>query len=830
MNSVWSRLRFVLRFFRRELVSGELNLLALAIVVAVAAVTSVAFFADRVERGLRQEATRLLAADLVLSSDKPLRERYGADISKAGFDIADTISFPSMVFSRESAQLSAIKVVSTGYPLRGNVEILQNGKVVSGRLTPQEGTVWLDERLLARLNVKVGDVVRIGNAEFRIAAQLIREPDGAVDVYNFVPRVMFHHSDLARTALVQEGSRLRYRLLIAGESRRLERLQKTLETQLQRGDKIERVEDARPEVRVALERAQRFLGLTALLAVALAAVAMALACRRYLARHYAPVATLRCLGATQNEILFLFSGQFIVLTLVAGGVGCVVAWLTQEILLLPFASLLGTQLPPAGWMPWVSGLSTGMLLLLGFAIPPLLQLRQAPTLRVLREDIQPQRAGILAYAAGATALFALMLWQAGDVKVASLVAGGFLAFIAVSAALAWVMLGIARRLTRHGSAMSWHYGIAQATRRPSLTLLQIVALSSGIMALLVLMVVRGDLLEAWQRNLPPDAPNHFVINIQQKQLDPVADAFVNQGLPVPDFAPMIRGRLLAINGKPVRPQEYRDERTQRLAEREFNLSWNDTLPKGNRLVAGTWWEPGASAQFSMERDIAERLGIKLGDELKYEIAGTEYQAPVTSIREVDWDSFRVNFFAIASPALLQDRPASYITSFHLPEDREDAVTALVQAFPNLTIIDVSAILAEVRSMVDKLVLAIQFVFGFSLLAGVLVLWAAIHTTRDERAFDAAVLRTLGASRQQLIKMHRSELIALGVAAGGLAAFGASALSIGVATWLLDLPVSFNPMLFPLGIAIGVFATWAAGMPAVRHIAKVSPLAALRQFS
>ncbi|MBI3145854.1 MAG: oxidoreductase [Pseudogulbenkiania sp.] len=823
----WGRCLLALRFTRRELAAGELTILGLALMIAVAAMSSVAFFSDRVERALTEHASQLLAADLVLNSHEPAAPAIRAEARRRGLKLAENVSFPSMVFANEQAVLATYKAVTDNYPLRGEVSVRgAEGGVRNGTLHPAAGTAWADARLISRLKLKLGDTLEVGNARLTLAGEILREPDGTLDIYNFVPRLMFNRADLAATGLVQQGSRLRWRLMLAGDSEAIGQFRDWLQPRLKSGMRLESVEEARPEIRTALERARRFLGLSAMLTVALAAAAVGMAVRRYLARHWQPVAVLRCLGLSANEVWGLFAGLFLLLALLAGGLGTLAGYALQSGLMQLARQWVGGLLPEPGQLPWLTGPLSALVLLLGLALPPLLTLRQVPPLAVLRDELRPSPPGRLAPLAAVAALLALTAWQVGDLTLAGWLLGGLSGFLAGVGLVAFAAVWLMRRLPT-GARVGWRFGIANMARRPWLAVIQIVALSVGLMALLTLTVVRGDLIAAWQQSVPADAPNKFAINIQPAQLEPFKGAFVGSALPAPELAPMVRARLTSINGQPVRPSSYDSERAQRLAEREFNLSWRDALPTGNRVSAGQWWGGRAQPQFSVEQGLAETLGIRLGDTLTFTIGGTFYTAKVTSLRKVSWDSFRVNFFVVAPPNWFADQPASYITSFRLAAADENFINQLVAQFPNVTVIDVSAILAEVRGVVDQLSRAIETMFVLALAAGVLVLWAALASTRDERLFDVGLMRALGASRRQVRSVVLAELMWLGALTGLMAALGAMAIGAIAAVKLFNLPLAINPLLLPLGVISGMLVVGLAGWPLVRHVTQSAPAAVLR---
>ncbi|WP_269532733.1 ABC transporter permease [Chitinimonas sp. BJYL2] len=813
------------RWLKRDLTAGELTVMAVALVVAIAAMSSVGFFTDRVGQALQREADQLLAADLVLNADLPIPAEFIAEADRRGLQRGATATFPSMAQTPDGAQLSTLKAVSSTYPLRGDVRLLRDGKEVKVAGGPPRGSLWADQRLFDALALKPGDKVQLGNKVFLLADVLAREPDGAMDLYNFIPRALLSDADLAETGLIQPGSRIRYRMLIAGEADEVTAMRDWLKPRLQRGQRLEDVREARPEINTSLNRAERFLRLSALISVFMAAAAIALAARRYVDRHLDGVALLRTLGLTQRDIVGLFLRQYVLLALISVAVGLAAGWLTQFALAHVLAGMFETALPPAGPLPALAGAAVGITLLFGFCLPPLLRLRGVSPLRVLRRDATPPGNAWLAFGLGAVTLGGLIAWQAGDSKLAGLTLGGLAGTVAVATLAAWLLVWITPRLPLPASA-GWRFGLANVARRRGLSVAQIVALSLGLMALMLLTVVRGDLLASWERSLPADAPNRFMINVQPEQRAPIAARFVGAGLKAPEFAPMIRARLKAIAGKPVQVEGYQDERAKRLAEREFNLSSGITLREDNRIVAGTPLkedEPG----WTVEEGLAKSLGIKVGDTLSFDIAGSEFTAPVRSLRKVDWDSFRVNFFVVGSQALLKDQPASYVSSFYLPASQNAFANKLSREFTNLTVIDVSVILREVKSVLDRVLAAVEVVFAFSLAAGIAVLYAATLSTHDERKREAAILRTLGASRKVVGQAVSAELLLVGGLAGLLAAGAALVIGAGAAVLLFSLNAGVSWWLLPVGMVAGALAARLAAAPLLHRVLRTPPLRALR---
>lgn len=843
---------FALRMLRRDARAGELRLLLAALVVAITALTAVGFFADRVRQSLEREANQLLGADLLLIADHAWSEKISDDARHRGLTVVETRTFPSMVTLGQGgalrAQLAEIKAVASGYPLRGSLRISAglNEKDSPTNGIPSPGTIWVDERLASALSAKVGDVISVGQQALRVGAMLTLEPDRGVNFFSVAPRLLMNIADLEATGLIQPGSRVSYRLLLAGEIASVNAFRAEVDKSLERGERIEDAQNARPEIRTALERAQKFLGLSALLTVVLAAVAIALAARRYMQRHLDPCAVMRCLGATQGFLLRAYLTQFALLGLLASLVGCLLGYLAHFALHAWLAQILATPLPQPGLLPALQGSAVGMLLLFGFALPPLLQLKSVSTLRVLRREFSsgalPPLRLMGSYALGLAALAGLMFWVADDVRLGAYVVACFTAAMLLFALLARTAIRLAALLrggTRSrtaragkggvmGGGVGWRYGLASLERRSGASVVQIVALALGFMALLLLTVTRNDLLEAWRQAIPPEAPNRFVVNIQPAQLADVREAFSKAGLSA-DFAPMVRGRLARVNGVEVSPASYEDDRAKRLIDREFNLSYRQDLPEGNTVTAGRWFSATDSGRgmASVEDGLAVTLGLKVGDQLEFVIGGEKVEMQVLGLRKLNWDSMRVNFFVLTPPAVLEPYQASWITSFYLAPAKADFVNQLIREFPNLTVVDVAAIVRQLQAIMDQVAQAVQFVFLFTLLAGIIVLYAALASAAEERRYELAVMRALGARREQL----RRALLAEFAAVGGLAGLIAALSSIGVAQFLarkvFHFAVAIDFALPVYAVLGGAAVVTAAGWFAASRMLAVPPLEALR---
>lgn len=818
------------RALLRDARSGELRLLVVALVVAVAAVSSVGFLTSRVVHGLERNSAQMLGGDLALQTSDPMPAAFIGAATRRGLSTASTVQFPSMLSTADDSQLVSLKAVGSGYPLRGTLELADAPGAVGlpAHGVPQPGTIWVDAQVLALLGLHLGDTVQVGDAHMKVVRIIAFEPDRGARFVNFAPRVMMNLADLPATGLVGPGSRVRYTLLVAGSSQGVDSYESWLTPQLHAGQELRTLGSARPEIESSLTRARQFLVLAALLAVMVAAVAVALAARRFVLRHRDGVAVMRCVGATRLQLAAMLWVEFSLLALAAAVIGTLIGYGMQFVWAGAVAAWFGTVLPPAGWTPAWQGLATGVLLLLGFALPALIALRDVPPSQVLRREYSvPRRRRWPAHVAGAAAFYGLAWWISGDAALSMVMCVGFLAALGVFVALAWFMIRLvagARR--RVGGRPVLKFALDGLARRRALTITQISALSVGLMVLLLLTLVRTDLLAGWRDTLPSAAPNTFVINIQPDQREAVSRQLAQAGLGARALSPMIRGRLVAINHKHVNASDYGDDRARRLVEREFNLSYANSLAASNTLVAGRWID-SANNEVSLEQGLADTLGIKLGDDVTFVIAGQPVDVKVTSLREVKWDSFDVNFFALLSPHVLRNAPTTYITSFYLAPSQTAVRQRLVHDFPNVTVVDVGAILAQLQGILDQAVRALQLLFLFAVAASLIVLGVAFLSTRDERTHEAAILRVLGASSVLLSNSLRLEMVLIGVLSGILAAGGAIAVAMALAIRVFDFPFSPPWWPWPVGIALGVAAACAGGGLALKGVLKAPPLVSLR---
>lgn len=826
-----------LRMTWRDWRAGELRFLLIAIMIAVGALSSVGFFVDRVSNGLQRNASQLLGGDLVLSSDKPVDGNL-RELTK-NVHQAETATFVSMVMNTGSAKqqaqskLVSVKAVSAEYPLRGQLT-LDTGVV--HQTIPAPGTIWVDQAVLTALKIKLGQQLKLGDALFTVSRIIKNEPDRGSSYINFAPRVMLALSDLAATDLVQPGSRVTYKLLLAGLPETINATQALIESQIEqqqlKGIHLDSLASGRPEMNSTLEKAKQFLALVSLLSAILAALAIALAARRFMLRHMNACAMLRCLGLTQTQVTVMYLIGFLVLGVIASILGVALGYLGHLALLIWLKSFISTALPMPSAVPALQGIAIGLLLLIGFAIPPILQLRNVPhNLMVRNETGTPKAHTIFAYLVGTVVFSVLLFWQTGNLKLAALMLLGFLSGFVLFSFCAWLFLRGMRFMRGWFRFPAWNFAINSLQRRSMTSVVQVVSLSLGLMALLLLTVIRSDLLLAWRQSTPDNAPNQFIVNILGEDKDSIAALLQQHQISSPTFYPMIRGRLISVNDVPITAKDFEAENAKRLLEREFNLSTMEQMQSHNQIIAGQWFEnksPNRTPEASIEEGIAKTFRLKLGDKLYFDVGGQRIDVTVSSIRKLDWGSMQVNFFVIIDPRTAADLPHTWITAFHLPDNQQSLINELSGQFPNLTIIDTGVVLHQVQEMLNQVVDATEFLFLFTLASGLLVLYAALQSSQQQRLREAGILRALGASRKQLGNAQWIEYGLLGGLAGILAASGAAIVGWVLAKQVFDFAFQPSPLFWVFGLLAGAFCAFVGGWIGLQHILNQPPLLSLRE--
>lgn len=832
MSGRVDRLRLAGRLLLRDWRAGELRVLLSALVIAVTATTAIGFFTDRLQRAMVHQSAELLGGDLRVRGPRPADDAWLERARALGLAHEQVLEFPSVVVAGEQFQLASIQAVREGFPLRGDVRTADEPygpeRVADG--IPRPGEAWVEPRLLPLLDMAVGGTLELGNRSLRVTRVLTFEPGAGGNFASLAPRVLVNRADVEPAGVLRPGSRVRYYDYFAGPEAGLERYKAWLEPRLGPSQRLLDVHEGRPRVGAALDRAEQYLGLASLVAVLLAGVAIAMGARRYSERHFDMSAVLRCLGAGQNALLALFLPQFLMLGLVGGAVGVALGYGVQVGLFQLLRGLLPAELPAPGWMPVAVGLATGLIVLAGFALPAVMRLRRVPALRVLRRELTPMPlSGWLVYGAAVAAMGLLMWGYTGSARLTAAVLFGTGAALAVLGLGAWGLLRASRALHR-GVGVAWRYGLNNLWRRPMLSVSQVLGFGLTLMAMALIALVRSDLLATWQTQLPEDAPNHFVINILPERLDAFRGLLDERSIETTGLYPIVRGRLAGINGVAPEEREREGEADTRTIRRELNLTWATELPEDNAVTAGRWLRPQDEGRrvVSVEEGVAERLGIGLGDELTFTFGGGEVTVEVVGLRSVQWDSFRPNFFMIFPPGVLERFPATYMTSFHLPAQRKGEIAGMLKAFPAVTVIDVDRVMEQVRRILQQVTLAVEYVLVFVLLAGFAVLYAALQASLDERLYEGALLRTLGASRRQLRSGHLAEYALLGALAGLLAAAGTELVAFIAYTEVFHLEYAVKWPLWLLLPAIGAALIGAAGYWGTRRVVDKSPLVVLNE--
>jgi putative ABC transport system permease protein len=872
MQSMWS---LGWRTLWRDVRSGELRLLVLAVTLAVAALTAVGFFADRLQAGLQRDARQLLGGDAVIASDRPAPAFFAEQARTLGLKMVNTQGFPTMARTTQeqggNSKLVALKSVEPGYPLRGTLRIKDALGVPErpARGIPAPGSVWVDAQLLDALGIGVGDSLLLGERSLQVQAIIVIEPDRGAGFMNFSPRVMLNSQDLASTALVQPASRVNYRLAVAGEDAQIKRFvdvatqrikaghaappehvanavtpagDKEKNTEVPsseagksapdaeplRGVRIESTQTGRPEMGQTLGRAEKFLSLVALLAALLSAVAVALAARSFAAKHLDDCAMLRVLGLSQRTIAGAYAWEFALVGLFASALGVCIGFGVHYLFVLLLAGLVDAQLPQPGLAPAALGMGMGLTLLFAFGLPPVLQLAQVPPLRVIRRDVgnlRPASLGVLAL--GVAGFAALLLVVSSDLKLGLIAVAGFAGAVLLFAVLSWLAIKLLRASVNESSApRALVLATRQIAARPAFTVVQVSALAVGLLALVLLVLLRTDLIASWRKATPPDAPNRFVINVSPEQSDAFVQSLREAGVKKFDWFPMIRGRLVAINGTSVSSETYTEDFAKRLVDREFNISYSAKQPDNNLIIDGQW-TPEEAGAISMEEGIATTLGLQVGDTLRFDMAGVTVDSKITSLRKVDWGSMRANFYALYPVSVLEGVPATFMGSFKAPL-QAGFDNALVRRFPNVTNVDMSATINQVQRILDQVIRAVEFLFGFTLAAGLVVLFAAVSATREERAREYAIMRAVGAQNSLLRQVQRLELAGVGLLAGFLASLVASALGWALARYVFEFSWTVSLWVPVLGALAGAALALMAGWWGLRDVLRRPVVETLRK--
>jgi putative ABC transport system permease protein len=809
---------------------GDLRVLLMALVLSIAAITAVNAFSQRVLGHLTSQGSMLLGGDLVINSDHALNPTYASDAQALGLKVTQTAEFPSMLIARDLNHLAEIKALGPDFPLRGDfdVQFSKNATVETVTVGPKSGEVWLEPRLINLLNIKVGDEVELGAKTFKVTGVLMKEASRGGDMFNFAPRVMMTLGDLPATQLVQFGSRIKYQLIVAGDHLNVDRFSALVKPKLKVGERLEDVKTARPEIKSALDKAEIFLGLSAMVSVILAIVAMLLSSGPFVSRNLDTFAMLRCFGGSNQFVQQILIWQTLIVAILGGVLGALLGYLLQKGLVALAGGLLVERLAPLSFEPFLFGFIVSVLVMIALMWPHLQAIKGLSIVSILRRDVEINlKQDALNYVPMVLLVLALIFVYAKTIKLALLMSLGLVVTSVVVAVLAYVVVHLLFKVRfKQESQLSFalQLGLSNLKRHLRLSLAQMIAFSLALMVIILLTIVRTDLMQSWRDSLPANAPNRFVINLQQNQIEAFKQSFTQNQLATPEIFPMVRGRLVAINQKQITSESYEDERAKRLVAREFNLSMAEKMQEDNRLIEGQWWSAQDAGQpiVSIEQDIATSLNIHVGDMLTYDIAGTLLKLKVASIRKVEWDTMRANFFAVTPPKVLDPFLASYMTAFYLPQSKAPFIDILIKRFSNLTVIDVAGIMEQVRAIMQKMTMAVGYVFLFSVLSGLAILYAALVATKSSRVYEATLLRALGATRQQVGMAMIAEFFCIAAVAIVVSLVLANILAFSMSHYLLDIHFHFNFSIALLAFVITILLIPLAAWLVVRQYLNQPP--------
>ncbi|TNF95877.1 MAG: FtsX-like permease family protein [Gammaproteobacteria bacterium] len=828
------RLRHILRLLYREISQVELRLMFAAVLLTVTAMATIGLFTDRVARTLTMQSNELLGADLIITSSRSIPGEWIDQAKQYGLKTAMTREFPSVVVSGNKTTLVEVKAVSSAYPLRGQLEIRRlkaaESSIFQG--SPQSAHIWVDRRLLNVLELQPGADLQLGRQDFKISAVIEHEPDRGGNFFALAPRVMMGDSDLQATGLIGPGSRIKFRLLLAGSSETLERYRSWLKPRLGDHYRILSVRETRPEVKQSLERAEHFLSLSVIVALVLAGLAMWVASRSWLQKRLMHAAILRSIGLTRAQVLLLYFGQLLILVGTASVIAVALAWGLQSLLAIALNEYTRTPLVEPRTFAALVACLAGLLLVIAFTLPAYLRLAAASPMLVLRGQQSRFEASSPSIIIGVLVLAVILFWQIGDFTLLTYIGAGLAVSMLLLVLLSGLLVHIARHMVRLKLPTGIRLGLKAIISHRRETILMMSTYGLSFMFIVLLTLVRGDLIDQWRAQLPTDTPNFFLINVQPNELVNVDQWLQKKGMRHIQFYPMVKGRLISINDRKVEESDYEGGRAKRLLQREFNLSWHTRLPEHNKLTSGQWWHESSSdgGQWSVETGIAETLNIRMGDQLTYDVAGQKISGKVTSLREVRWDSFKVNFFVIGKKSMIEALPSTYISSFYLPVNEHNLMSELVATFPSITVIDVNALMGRIRAVIDRVGIAAESAFIFTLLAAVLLMISMVISSRSLREYETVLLRSMGVTGRDLQVALRTEFVFIGLSAGVISVLSANGLAWLLSARLLEIPFQFNFQLAVVVVLAGVLLIAMTGWWLLRELNRQSPMVLLRELS
>ena len=815
-------LLYGLKKFWSEVFSGDLLILFLSIVLAVTSISSVGFLGDRLKSSMQMQASSILGADLVLRSASKIDSKY-LDLAAANdLDSAEMSTFLSMVITEDDNLLTSIKAVTASYPLRGELKIVNSqGTKIKHFGSPEPGNIWIERKVLESLELMELDKVSIGNKNFIVKGIIEDYPDRNSSFVGFYPVAIVNINDVDAMGVIQTGSRVVYRNLFSGTQDNLERFEKSLEG-MPANIRVQNASDVGDNLGEDIANSTTFFNLASLFTIIISVIASMMAVRRYASRNLLHTSLMKVFGASK---LFILGHQIMQLTLVAifaSSLGLIFGYGLQHLLLSTLQGIINADLPPPSSRPVILGFITAAFVIFATASPYIKILSETEPIRILRNDFNIKlSSNLMIYLVAFFTMFGFLGALFQDIKL--------IIYIVISLILVTFFLYLIGRLLIYGLSRvkfsygtGWKLGLKNIVQRGNDSILQVIIFGLSLLFLVVLAETRTDLVDSWTETLDEDTPNYFLFNIQQYNLDPISNYFKDQGNVVPDFTPLIRGRLLSA----ARPGSE-DINFDNLMEREANLTWQNQLPLSNSLVEGEWWTNGNEvAEVSIDREIAESMNLKIGDELTFSAGGKTFSVTVSSFREIEWQSFSPNFFFILSPAAGRELPNSYITSIKL-ENSQKFMNNFTNRFPTITSVNLEAIIEQGKSSLASASLAVQYIFFLTFIAGILALIASVYSNRDQRTKETAIMHAIGASRALIFKSAASEFLILGLLSATTAIIFSIALSSVIFIQFLDLIYSPNLLILGLSYLFGIGFIFIAGVISIRKSIYASPMITLR---
>lgn len=779
------------RLFKHEARRGELTIILLAIVLSVSSVLSLSLFSERLQRALIDRSAQFIAADSQLRARQEVNEKWIDEAKQRGLKTAFQVDVRSMAFSDNQLQIVDVRAVNEHYPLKGSVKItdVPFGTQVVTNEKVARSEVWVDSRALQSLSISLGDNIEIGDQNFTVTQILGEIPDAGFSVFNTDPIVLMNAQDIPSTNITGPGSRARYVYYFAGDTSVLEDYYDWLRPQLDNELHYWRsVEDDDSAIGNSISRATDFFLLASLLAIVLAAVSIAVAAQRFSQRHFDPVAIMKTLGASQSMVRQIYLIQITLITLLGIAIGVLIGYLAQQGVVWLVQERVEVSLDTWYWRPLIIAVFTGIVCSLFFSIYPLLQLFSVPPLRVLRKDLSATLSSkALQFVFSGGAIFALMVLYSRDLKISSILYISGVVLVASLVGMTQVLIYFGRKFGS-GSMGAWTLAWARIKRRAMGNSVQLISFAITIMLLLVVLVMRNDMIKQWRDQLPEGTPNYFAANVSAVQMPQMKLAFEQNNVRHEDFYPVIRGRFVSINGETISTEYNDDDDESESSEqgrqglgREANLTWSAKLQNANEIVEGNWhddwlnseegqnWQTGDVVPVSVEKDLAERIGIELNDVLSFNVGSVIIETKVTSIRKVDWETMQPNFFFVIHPKAMENYTPTYLTSFYLEPERKNELANILAPFASITLFDVDARINQLREIVSQVSLAVEFILVLVLFAGTLVLIAQVQASMDERLQELAILRTLGLKGVSIRFSVINEFIIIGAVAGIMAA-------------------------------------------------------------